>query len=242
MKTIWGSLLIAFVLGNSQLALAESWTPFIGASVLPNINSVYTKYDATPNHEERRELIGTTNGSFIVKAGLEKDHWSILFHYYMTSMLSPWADMTDSTANTYGWHTVDTYELREWREIHIACGARYSPRLPVNAKSKLYVGGGIGFGQVDYRDRYSSVEVDGSVRTTRSKKEIKAESPYFFKQYGEIGVSTKLSSSFNMSLGFTLQHAMVALDQKKLNPYIHNNVENWVVALEIGFQYYFRQN
>jgi hypothetical protein len=239
MKTVWGLLLIGCGLMISQPAHAKEWTPFIGVSLLPNINSVYTEYDATAHHEENALIMASTNGSFIVSAGLEKDHWSILIHYYGTKMPGTWTDFSDSAAYVSGQPTIETYEMREWGEFHIASGARYSPRLPLTARSKLYLGAGIAFGKVAYVDESNTVDEHGS-HGDRIRNKTYRDSRYFFKQYGEIGISTQMNKNINMIVGFTLQHALVPLDEKKLNPYIHNNVENWVAGFEVGILYYLR--
>lgn len=241
MNKVWGLLLLGCCLLSNRSAVAEEWTPFIGVSLLPNINFVLAEYDATKSQKEQKELIGTTNGSFIVKAGLENDHWDILIHYYMTAMPSVWADISDTTwYREYQHYGADNYEFRDWKESHIAAGVRYFPRPPSVKRSRLYLGCGIGLGRVSYRERHTLDYVMEDTETTSTVGAIKTESEYFFKQYGELGLATKVSQNLNMIFGFTLQHALVPLDQKRLNPYIHNNTENWVAALEFGILYYFR--
>jgi hypothetical protein len=241
MKTIWGLLLIGCGLMMSQLAQAKEWTPFFGVSLLPNMNAVYSEFDSTAHQGRTAQLNALYNGSLIIRAGIENGHWSILAGYYITSMPHVWASLDDPPERPNSLvYIIDTYEFKEWNEYHLSCGARYFPATSQPHRSRLFLGAGIGFGRVVYKEIHTRLDRHGEEGNSWTVAEAQAESWYFFKQYGEVGISTKLSKDFNMIVGFTLQHAMVPLDRNKLNPYIHNNVENWVAAFEVGILYYFR--
>ena len=224
----------------SQVSHAEEWTPFIGASLLPNANFALTEFDTTCNRKDNKLLTATTTFALSVNAGVEKEQLSLLAQYYISVVPGAWSDITYQTTNQEGPITQSIYELREWRENYIACGVRYSPILPEKAKSKLYLGGGVGIGRVAYKDRYKRIEKDGLISRTQIEREIEAETDYFFKPYAEAGISSKVGARTKMTFGLTGQYAFVSLDQHKQNPNIYNYVHHWMIGLEFGIQYYIK--